>query len=417
MSLSAHRVLACALSIGGLFTTVARGADRTFVNLVVANGSGSVPFEPGDGFRYGGAINNAGVVAFRGERYVGRDEYLAGVYTVNVSAPHVVRTIYEPASADRNAVAPSISDDGTIVMHIPSENSVFTATAGGAVTPTYVPANGNSEADWLIYGTPAINNTGQIAFRINGRIQGEWHSGLASGNTAGTPVQPLARYPQYEGVSDYAINSGGRIAWGANGPDGYGVYAVNATGGTVGTVISSDAGDTFYDYVAINDNDRIAYVQTTLATETQEKSRAVRTTTITGETTLVADSGGAYDTFGVHFFSEYSLAINNNGSVAFYASLDDGYHGIFTGPDPVADKVIAVGDPLFGGIVNELSLDNEGINDDGTIAFGYQIYFPDAPAGTPELRGLAVAMTAVPEPAAVGLLGCFGLSLARRRRA
>ena len=46
-----------------------------------------------------------------------------------------------------------------------------------------------------------------------------------------------------------------------------------------------------------------------------------------------------------------SPSLNNSGTVAFRAFLDTGEDGIFTGPDPLADKVIGTGDPLFGSTV------------------------------------------------------------------
>jgi hypothetical protein len=70
-------------------------------------------------------------------------------------------------------------------------------------------------------------------------------------------------------------------------------------------------------------------------------------------------------------------AINSLGTVAFYTTLKPGpplppgsgvYAGIFTGPDPVADKVIAVGDPLFGSTVADVQF-YRGMNDAGQIAF------------------------------------------------
>ncbi len=42
--------------------------------------------------------------------------------------------------------------------------------------------------------------------------------------------------------------------------------------------------------------------------------------------------------------------------VVFLADLDDGGKGIFTGPDPISDKVIAIGDPLFGSTVTQLAI-------------------------------------------------------------
>ena len=64
-------------------------------------------------------------------------------------------------------------------------------------------------------------------------------------------------------------------------------------------------------------------------------------------------------------------ALNNRGSVAFLGTLASGVQGIYTGPDPVRDKVIQVGDPLDGTTVADLTraLGHSGLNDSGSIAF------------------------------------------------
>lgn len=66
----------------------------------------------------------------------------------------------------------------------------------------------------------------------------------------------------------------------------------------------------------------------------------VSTPTPWGEPTEVvqlANTSGAYASFG-------KVEINDSGLVAFVANLDGGGYGIFTGPDPVAHKVVAIGD-------------------------------------------------------------------------
>ena len=47
-------------------------------------------------------------------------------------------------------------------------------------------------------------------------------------------------------------------------------------------------------------------------------------------------------------------SINDAGAVAFFATLDAGGSGIFTGPDPTTDVVIRTGDLLFGATVTAL---------------------------------------------------------------
>jgi hypothetical protein len=51
------------------------------------------------------------------------------------------------------------------------------------------------------------------------------------------------------------------------------------------------------------------------------------------------------------------------------AAVDGDGFGIFTGPDPVGNKVISVGDSLFGSIVRNLGFFRDGLNNQGQIAF------------------------------------------------
>lgn len=76
-----------------------------------------------------------------------------------------------------------------------------------------------------------------------------------------------------------------------------------------------------------------------------------------------ADSfGGAYGDFA----DEVSL--NASSKVAFFARAG-GVDGIFTGPDPVRDKVVAVGDPLDGSTATALRFGRGGLNDKGQLVF------------------------------------------------
>lgn len=59
---------------------------------------------------------------------------------------------------------------------------------------------------------------------------------------------------------------------------------------------------------------------------------------------------------------------NDAGTLVFHATLDEGVgpSGIFTGPDPVADKVVQVGDVLGGALFSWLEMGD--LNDNGELA-------------------------------------------------
>jgi hypothetical protein len=85
-----------------------------------------------------------------------------------------------------------------------------------------------------------------------------------------------------------------------------------------------------------------------------------------------------------------AVALNDLGTVAF--RIDSAtIHGVFTGNDPIADEVLAVGDPLCGSTVSDLSFQRYGLNDADQLAFYVQLA---------DSRKLIVR--AVPGPAASG---------------
>ena len=108
---------------------------------------------------------------------------------------------------------------------------------------------------------------------------------------------------------------------------------------------------------------------------------------------------------------ESICAINDEGLVVFgarpqpfIAPSDHGPYGLFTGPDPVADKIIMEGDMLDGATIslNSLSFARNGLNNSGQIAF-----IATLSNGT---SGVWVA-TPVPEPSTLGLMAAGLISL------
>ncbi|MFO0948717.1 MAG: hypothetical protein U1D30_22800 [Planctomycetota bacterium] len=109
------------------------------------------------------------------------------------------------------------------------------------------------------------------------------------------------------------------------------------------------------------------------------------------------------------FRSFGSVAINNKGDYAFAALLDSGISGIFTGTDPVLDKVIGIGDALDGSTVTHIAFQGSGFNDRGQIAF-----YADLANGR---QGVYIA--SVPEAGSLVMLGAASaaaLTLSARRR-
>jgi hypothetical protein len=65
-----------------------------------------------------------------------------------------------------------------------------------------------------------------------------------------------------------------------------------------------------------------------------------------------------------------AIALNDLGQVVFGAvERATGHFGLFTGPDPVKDKVVQVGDTVLGGVVTEIRFLTGGFNNRGQIVF------------------------------------------------
>lgn len=234
--------------------------------------------------------------------------------------------------------------------------------------------------------------------------------------------------------SSPTINDNGIVAFGAGYPTSTGsvsgLYTI--TGGTV-TTIADDTVDPnilFYGRPAIDANGTVAFYAGIGLNEQAVFAGAG------GPLTTVADSSGPFDSFGLLgmnaagaiafpgeldtggqglfvsedgaittivdpddavFTSLGSPSINAGGDVVFWGRLASGDAGIFLGDDPVADKVILDSELLGGQIIDRVSIiSNQGINDDGDIAF--KALFADGS------QGLYVA-TLIPVPPAIWLFG------------
>ena len=108
-----------------------------------------------------------------------------------------------------------------------------------------------------------------------------------------------------------------------------------------------------------------------------------------GPVTTVAESSPG----GYAFFREPSL--NDLGRVAFTADVQPDpevfitFQGVFTGPDPVADKVLQAGDLYEGVPVTSVVTCAEALNNRGQIVMTVQSENPD----TFEVRSFVVRAT------------------------
>lgn len=111
------------------------------------------------------------------------------------------------------------------------------------------------------------------------------------------------------------------------------------------------------------------------------------------------------------------VALNDAGTVAFRV-VAIGLDGVFTGADPVADKVLAVGDPLCNSSVRDLRFQRFGLNNAGELAL--RVTLDDnrqlIVRAEPGPAATGACITTVPEPSAVlaPLAALLGIAVARR---
>jgi hypothetical protein len=214
-------------------------------------------------------------------------------------------------------------------------------------------ADSNATFGSLGFGNaPAIGPSGDVVFRA--QVPASTDAGLYRGTATGGPTVPVitnnsSSLHNFEG--DPSINSQGRIAFKAveDSNSMPGLYTINLDGTALATLLTTD---------------------------------------------------GPFSAFD-------GPTINANGVIAFRGFLDNGGLGIFIGDDPISDKVIARGDPLFGSTVFALGF-FRGLNDNNELAFSYVL--------DNGRTGIAVAnLTAIPEPSAFLLTGAMSVVIAWAR--
>jgi hypothetical protein len=99
-----------------------------------------------------------------------------------------------------------------------------------------------------------------------------------------------------------------------------------------------------------------------------------------GEIEPVIDERAPFESFR-------GALIDGDGVIAFYATARGGTLGVFTGPDPNADRLLAMGAPLLGSTVVDFALNPVSINEEGrlavrvTLAHGRQVILRADPFG------------------------------------
>lgn len=289
---------------------------------------------------------------------------------------------------------PSINNAGVVAFRDGIGQGVFSGS-GGPIT-TIAKSSGPSGPSGF-GGVPSINDAGTVTFFGSFDLG---RTGIFAGD--GGPISTIAdnskQFSSFFGAPS-TINDAGTVAFLASlQSDGPGIFTSN--GGPITTIAdTTGAFSNFFGGTAsINNAGDVAFLAT-LRTGGQGIFAGNGTTIAT-----IADTTGPFRRFGA------DPAINDLGAVAFEGVLSTGGEGIYTGADPAADKVIGIGDSLFGSTVRSIFFGSGGLNDAGQVAFlallddGRISIGRADPAAVPE-----------PLPLPLCLLGIAGLILMKRR--
>ncbi len=394
------RIVCAIFALAGIPT--ARGGTYTFIRIAASPGTLGVPNAVP-------TLNNAGQVAFDGlsgteARIVrGSGGPLTTIAAQNTGA-------LTPTLVGFTGGAYAINASGQVAFGAYNDGPGSGVYRGDGTTLVAL----DDTTDPNVY--PSINSSGTVAFRTSTPTGAAIYFGNTSSLTLLASAQAGTGHP-FASIGNPAINDAGTLAFFAQDPapmpgPGIGqeriytstpagvlaeVTNTNSGGWSVmggalaGNLVISNSGAIVFEGIMQADGRQGVYLAT------PDGGGGYNLSTI-------ADTTGAYASFAFDAIS--GLSINATNQVAFRASLDGSSTvGIFTGPDPVADKVIATGDKLDGKTIAGVSLGRFALNDLGEVAFF--VTFTDSTGGVYRATPFAPAVNWIDWTTA-GLDSAFG---------
>lgn len=330
----------------------ARAIDYVFTRI--ADTSGEFSSFSDSGGHGAPAVNEHGVVAF----FANLDSGGSGIFTgsggptttIADTAGPFASFEQEPVMGIFIAASPDINHVGRVVFYAEldgGERGVFT---GDGVSTTTIEDSSGPHADFGIF--PSINSSGAVAYMAV--LDGGGEEIIRMDGAETTIASTLAGFNSLARIA--SLNDFGVVAF--LGTLNSGVQGVfKGDGGPTMTIADDTGAFQFFGEPDFNNAGVAAFwVVLDVAAETMILKGDG------GPTTTVADTTD-------NFAELYFVSINNAGTVAYRARPSGGGSGIFTGPDPVADKVIATDDPLDGLTVMDVYMSPRGLGEQGQIGF------------------------------------------------
>jgi hypothetical protein len=263
----------------------------------------------------------------------------------------------------------SINDEGMVAFRARDSQStrqVILVGSGNGLTPVVDTSIHTQYRDILL---PAINASGAVAFMAITSDVNSYDSVVVvdSGSfvTIAEPgtVSPLGSL--VGGLYPGRLNSSGVVTFIGQLETTFGLFT--GAGGPLTTISSGGSESTLN---GINTSGRVSFIGLS------GNQYAVQSGEGGATTTIATNADGYLNLTG-------ATSINDSGTVAFWAQLNSGETGIFTGPDPETDRVITTGVPLpgLGAVTAVWQITTEALNNAGQVAFGVTY---DAGDGVPK---------------------------------
>lgn len=199
---------------------------------------------------------------------------------------------------------------------------------------------------------PTMNEAGMVAYRAD-RMPGVSGIFVWDGASSATVAETQGRWSQFYGLP--VINNGGTVVFRADRSDGLqGVYA--AAAGSIRTL--AETGDRFEalaHFPSMNDRGSVAFAATL------RSGGAGIFTVQDGRTIQVFDTGSAFESYR-------GALISADDAVIAIATPRGRTMGLYTGSDPETDRILGIGDSLFGSTVTELAANPVSVSAAGHLA-------------------------------------------------
>jgi hypothetical protein len=340
------------------------------------------------------SMNAAGTVVFQGTQQSGA----YGIFSGSGGPVTVIASLGSPYGDLSLGGSPSINASGAVAFQgqpAGGGDALYLA-AGGSVKQI---ASNLGGSQFSGFATPSINNSNQVAFVAG---FGAGVSVFRYDNGTFTRIADNSSF--FEGFANnlLAINDAGSVAFFSRFPLSTGQNEGLFVGNGASVITIAETGGIFTGL-----HDRRPSIngagQAAFGADLAGGGQGIFVGS-GGSLQSIADTNGVYAGF-------QAPVINDRGQVAFWTTLKAGGGGIFTGNDPNRDKVIATGDSLFGSTVVGFATVDVAENNDGQIAF-----FASLADGRTEL----VVATPVPEPSglsmcAAGAVGTIAYAWRRRK--